>query len=333
VELSAAEIQVLASLDKATVENTARDRESLERNGKWFWIFLEDRSSAFASLTAKGLIDGDEAGVRLTQSGAPLAKAYNRERPDLYFFFYQKFYPAAYASAAHSRFCERVFGEDLCQDGQVDMAALQDLLGRLNLTPGDHLLDLGCGAGVMAKYISDRTGARVTGLDYATAAIAEAKPRTANERTRLTFLQGDINALHFPAESFDAVISLDTLYWVTDLTDTLSQIARSVKPGGQLGVFMEQSCGPDDPPNILEAANSDLARALKSLGLHHEIVDYSAQNAAFWRRIGQAAADLREDFEAEGNGFIGWSLAKQAETFLPEIEAGRTTRYLYHVRI
>jgi len=333
MNFSAAEIQLLASLDKAMIENTATDRGSLEGNGKWFWIFLEQWSSAFASLAAKGLIEGDERNIRLTEAGAPFAKTYNRERADLYWHFYEEFYPAAYASEAHSRLCERVFGKDLCQDGQVDMVALEDLLARLNLRPNEHLLDLGCGAGVLARFISDRTGAKVTGLDFASSAIAEAKRRTQNGGSRVTYLQGDMNSLDFPAQSFDAAISLDTLYWVTDLTDTLAHISRIVKPGGQLGLFMEQSLREGEAAEILEAGNTDLARALSRLGLVYEIYDYTAQNAAFWRRLRQAANDLHEKFEAEGNRFIAQSLIKQAKEFLPAIEAGRITRYFYHVHL
>ena len=99
------------------------------------------------ALAEKGLIEGDGRDFRLTDAGGPLARAYHRERPDLYHYYYRKFYPAAYASTAHSRFCEWVFGADLCQDGQADMAALGHLLEALDLKAGDRVLDLGCGGG------------------------------------------------------------------------------------------------------------------------------------------------------------------------------------------
>ena len=333
MELSPAEAQVLAALDKAQTDNAATDRRSLERHGEWYWIFLDDGSPAFESLAAKGLIEGDGRDFRLTDAGGPLARAYHRERPDLYHHFYRKFYPAAYASTAHSRFCEWVFGEDLCQDGQADMAALGHLLEALDLSAGDRVLDLGCGAGVISKYIADQTGADVTGIDLAAPAIAAAKARSAGDGAGPTFLQGDIDALDFPAASFDAVISLDTLYWVSDLTAAVAGIARIVKPGGQLGIFMEQERGEEDPEDILLPGNTDLARTLDALGLAYEVHDYSAQNAAFWRRIGRAATALRDRFEAEGNDFIAASLIRQTEEFLPEIEAGEITRYFYHVRV
>ncbi len=334
MNLSEAEIQVLASLQAAELDATPTDRATLEKGGERYWIFLEDWSEAFPSLTAKGLIDGDESGYRLTEAGSPLGYAYNRERPDKYWYYYRRFYPAAYASATHSRLCKRVFGKDLCQEGMVDMTALEDLLARLDLKSGDRLLDLGCGAGIIAEYISDQTGARVTGLDYAAPAIAVANERTAKKRTRLTFVTGDMNALDLPEQSFDAAISLDTLYWVADLADTLSQVVRTIKPGGQIGIFMLQGRGEDDPPEILEADNTKLAQALSKLNLTYDAYDYTAQNAEFWQRIWKAATDLRDDFEAEGNGFIAASLIREAEEdFFPAIEAGTLTRYFHHARV
>ncbi len=334
MNLSEAERQVLATLQGAELEAQPTDRAFLAKRGERYWIFLEDWSDAFSSLTSKGLIGDDESGYRLTEAGRPLGEAYHRERPDMYWYYYQRFYPAAHASAAHSRFCERVYGEDLCQEGQTDMAALGDLLAHLDLKPGDHLLDLGCGAGVIAEYISDQTGAKVTGLDYAVSAIAEAKQRTADKRARLTFLQADMNVLDLPAHSFEAAISLDTLYWVADIADTLLQVVRTIKPGGEIGIFMLQALEEGDPPEILEADKTAPARALSKLNLHYQAYDYTTRNAEFWRRAKEAATALRDDFEAEGNGFISDNWIREAnDEFLPAIEAGTLTRYLYHVRL
>ncbi len=334
MNLSEAEIQVLASLEEAELDALPNDRASLEKGGERYSIYLEDWSGAFSSLVAKGLIEGGDSGYRLTESGRPLGHAYHQERPDRFWYYYQRFWKAAYESTTHSRLCERVFGKDLCQDGMVDMAALEDLLARLDPKPGDHLLDLGCGAGVIAEYISDQTGARITGLDNAVPAIAFANERTADKRSRLTFMTGDMNVLDLPAHSFDAAISLDTLYWAADLADTLSQMVRAIKPGGQMGIFMMQGPWDDDPPGIVEAGDTKLGRALSKLNLTYDAYDYTTQNVEFWRRNWKAAVDLRDDFEAEGNGFIAASLIKEAEEeFLPAIEAGKMTRYLYHVRL
>lgn len=334
MDLSEAEIQVLASVQAAELNATPTDREALEKGGERFSEFREDWSGAFSSLAAKGLIEGGNSGYRLTGSGRPLGHAYHQERPDRYWYYYQRFWKAAYESPTHSRLCERVFGKDLCQDGMVDMAALNDLLARLDLKAGDHLLDLGCGAGVITEYISDQTGARVTGLDYAAPAIAVANERTADKRSRMTFMTGDLNALDLPEQSFDAAISLDTLYWAADLAGTLSRVVPATKPGGQIGIFMMQGPWDDDPPGIVAAGDTELGRALSKLNLNYDAYDYTAQNVAFWRLNWKTAVELRDDFEAEGNGFIAASIIQEAEEeFLPAIEAEKMTRYLYHVRL
>ncbi len=334
MNLSEAEIQLLACLHGAALDAGSTDRAALEKRGERYWIYLEDWSEAFSSLAHKGLIDGTAQGYRLSETGRPLGEAYHRERPDLYWYHYQRLYPAAHASAAHSRFCERVYGKDLCQEGMTDMDALVDLLQRLDLKPGDQVLDLGCGSGVLAEYISDQTGAGVTGLDYAVSAIEEAKKRTAGKSSRLTFLQADMNALELPARSFDAAISIDTLYWVADLADTLSQVVRTLRPGGQIAIFMLEERHEGDPPENLEVDKTAPARALAKLELSYEAADYTASNAAFWRRVKDTAMALRDDFAAEGNAFICDNWLREADQeFLPAIEAGTVTRYLYHVRL
>ncbi len=334
MDLSEAEIQLLANLQGAVLDAEATDRAALEKRGERYWIYLEDWSEAFSSLADKGLIEGTSEGYRLTESGRPLAEAYHRERPDMYWYHYQRLYPAAHASAAHSRFCERVYGKDLCQEGQADMAEVADLLGRLGLKAGDRVLELGCGSGVIAEYISDQTGALVTGLDYAASAIEEARRRTADKSDRLTFLQADMNALDLPERSFDAAISIDTLYWVADIADTLTQVIRALKPGGQIAIFMMEMLEDGDPPENLEVDKTRPARALAKLGLSYEAADYTASNAAFWRRARDAAFNLREDFAAEGNAFICDNWLTEAENdFLPGFEAGTITRYLYYLRL
>lgn len=334
MKVNEAEIQLLATLRNAELEEHAVDRTSLEKQGDRYWIFLENWSRAFSSLVEKGLLDGNDQAYRLTETGRPLGDAYHRERPDHYWYYYQRFYPAAHASAAHSRHCERVYGEDLCQEGQMDMAALGDLLASMDLNPGDNLLDLGCGAGVISEHISDRTGATVTGIDYAESAIAAATARTEGKRSRLNFLRGDLSSLDLPAETFDAAIMIDSIYWVADTVEALSSIIKSIKPGGQLAVLIVQILEEGDGPEVLEVDNTRVARALAQLGLDYEAHNQTEQFKDFWPRIKASVVALRGEFEAEGNGFICDSLEQEADDeYLPAIRANAIRRYLYHVRL
>ena len=333
MDISEAEKQILASICGVESEGSSTDQAAIEARGEGYWIFKENWAGAYEKLIDKGLINYDDECYCLTDTGRSLAKRYRSERPDMFWYYYQKFYPAARASDAHSKLCEIVFGENLCQDGQTDMTSLNRMLELLGLNSGERALDLGCGAGDISEYIFDKTGASVTGIDYAASAIAEATNRTNAKKPRLDFMQGNFNELVLERESYDVVISLDTLYWAADLEKTMSMLVRSLRKGGRMGIFMNHHIGETDSPSLLGAQHSDLSRALASLGLSVETFNYTKEIGDFWHRVFQAATSLRGAFEAEGNDFIAASLLRESEEeYLPDINGGRITRYLYLVR-
>ena len=333
MDLSEAEIQVLASLEKARLEGTPTDTRSLESTAERFWVFAEDWTPAYSSLMEKGLVEGSATAYRLTARGLPLARNYHRQRPDQYYYYYQKFYQAAHASDAHSQLCKRVFGEDLCQEGQADMTSLNDLLARLKLQPGEQVLDLGCGAGVISEYVARETGTIVTGIDYSAPAVDAANARTAGHSDRLKFATGDMNHLDLPDNSIDAVISLDTLYWAADLESTLAALKRALRPGGRMGIFLNHHIDDGEDTVNLQPEYSKAWLALTDLGLRFDTIDYTQAICEFWQRLADAVNDLRDAFEAEGNGFIAESLLREANNeYLPDVRAGRISRYLYMVQ-
>ena len=334
MNLSEAEIQVLASLQEAESEGQPTDRATLEKRGGRYWIFKEDWSDAFSSLVHKQLLRGDDTNFILTESGRPLAKAYYAERPDLYWYYYQRFYSIADKSDAHSRFCEKVYGKDLSQEGQTDMECFNDILNRLDLKPGDRLLDLGCGAGGLSEYVADRTGAIVTGVDYSPSAIETANARTETKRDKLSFIEADLNSLSLPENSFDAAISIDSIYWVADTADVISSIVKTIKSGGQLCILIEHRTNGRDHPELAESDNTEVALALSELNLNYETKDYTESFLKFWPLVKQTAEALREDFVRDGASLICDNWIREAdEIYLPAVNGNRIKRYLYHVHI
>lgn len=329
-DLSEAEVQVLATLGMAGVEDLAKDRTSMEASGERFWIFLEDWSDAYAGLVKKGLIEGGDEEYRLTQRGRPLAAAYHEQRPDHYWYYYQRFYPAALASRTHSELCRRVFGKDLTQEGQMDMSALEELLDRLDLGVGDRVLDLGCGAGAISEYISDVTGAIVRGVDYAASAVAAAVARTEDKRARLMFEEGDLNSLGLEPGLYDAAILIDSIYWAADIPDTLESIFDSLKQGGQIAVAIAQTLEDGEGADSLDATNTEIGRAFERLQVTYDVIDQTEAFRNHWPRMKAAIVDLRADFEAEGNGFIADAIEREADDeYLPATRDEEVRRYLY----
>ena len=102
MELTEAEIQVLASIAILEADNKATKREDVEKRGAAYWTYKEDWSDAFETLANRGLVDSYEAGIRITEAGRQYAEKFRKERPDHYWYQYKNFYVAAHASQPHT---------------------------------------------------------------------------------------------------------------------------------------------------------------------------------------------------------------------------------------
>jgi SAM-dependent methyltransferase len=112
-------------------------------------------------------------------------------------------------------------------------------LERLELRPGETLLDAGCGEGRHCFGALER-GARVVGLDLD---LASLRPAVGGLRTRGeelgslgAMIRGNTFHLPFRDESFDKVICSEVMEHVHDYTAAARELARVTKPGGLLAV-------------------------------------------------------------------------------------------------
>ena len=249
---------------------------------------------------------------------------------------------ATRTSAAYAQFCERVFGRNFAQHGFSDMAQVNAMLDLLALGPGDRLLDLGCGNGALDEYVAEATGARVTGIDYIPEAIRQARERAASKPDRLAFYVGDIghlvdaqSRLPFRPHSFEALISIDTLYF-TAPRDTVRQMRALLAPGGQMALFYGidryLDTGETFDPATLAPERTPLGEALLANGLRFEAHDFGEANYRHAQLKKQVLEALRPAFEAEGTMFLYKNRCGEARGVIAEFEAGRSARYLYHVK-
>lgn len=335
MQFDQAEVQLLATLFGA--ENTGESTEKVSLQHKvdqQYRMFREDLSGAYDSLTGQSLIIFADGAYSLADEARPIAEAFFHERPDYYWYFYQHFYAAADASAAHSEFCAKAFGMDLCQEGMMDMDSIWFLLDLLKLQPEEAVVDLGCGAGGISRWISETTHTHVTGIDYSKIAIKTADSRTKGEGSRVTFREGDLNTIELPDRSFDAAILIDSIYWVEDKKDVLERIIKCLKPGGRLAIVIAHSPVDCEKPEEMEIDKTYVASALNSLGIAYECHDTTEAFASFWPRANEVMLALKDDFESEGNGYIAEHWLREAdEEFLPALAAGELRRYLYVARV
>jgi arsenite methyltransferase len=110
-------------------------------------------------------------------------------------------------------------------------------LGRL--APGEHVLDLGCGAGTDSLVAAQMVGEQghVTGIDMTSAMLAKARA-AADEMgvTNVQFVEGEAERLPFPDESFDVVISNGVIDLVPDKDAVFSELHRVLVPLGRMQI-------------------------------------------------------------------------------------------------
>ena len=248
--------------------------------------------------------------------------------------FYTSFYTRAEHSRAHHCFCESVFGKDLCQHGFADMHQLELLVQVLQLSAGQKVLDLGCGTGMISEYLSDQTSAQVTGLDFISEAIDQARQRTASKADRLKFITGDINHLELETSYYDAILSVDSIYFSNDYAGTVRSLLTARKPGGQLAFLYSYGREPWVPVDqfqseTIQPDKTPLAEALLVNNLDFRTWNLTQQDYGLAQRRKAVLMDLKPMFEEEENLFIYENRMGDAEGISQAIEAGLHARYLY----
>ncbi len=283
--------------------------------------------TVLAALRRAGLVVAEGDAHSLTEVGAEAAEKVHREHP-LWAYMYREVHTRAPESAAYGELCERVFGRNLCQQGQADMAQVDALIGALQIVPEHRILDLGCGNGLLSAYIAEQTGAYVLGVDLSAAGVDFARAHAIPSKGQVAFDVANVNALSLPEDSFDRILSIDTLHLAADLRGTLRDLAGMLAPDGEMGIFWETWIRPEKHPReMLEPMGTRLGRALAELGWAYETIDFSAANAALWERMKAELADLETAFEEEGNRFLYESVLSQTR----RTEWGIGSRYLYTV--
>ena len=110
------------------------------------------------------------------------------------------------------------------------------MISRIAPAPGQAVLDVASGTAGVAIQITARTGASVVGVDLTEQMLRQGQRNVAgaglSDRIRLT--AGRAEQLPFADATFDALTFTYLLRYVLDPQATLSELARVVKPGGQV---------------------------------------------------------------------------------------------------
>ena len=129
--------------------------------------------------------------------------------------------------------------DNLRETGSGLNEALEQPAFRSLLPPeitGLRVLDLGCGAGEMCRWLAQRGAASVMGADVSERMLAKAQKQV---QERVTYIRGSAEGITFPADTFDLVVSSLMLHYIEDIKPVFEKIYTWLVPGGRFVFSME----------------------------------------------------------------------------------------------
>lgn len=125
------------------------------------------------------------------------------------------------------------------------LAAIRRLLPYVRVGPRPAILDVGCGTGLnlfeAARWFAP--AGRLVGIDLSPGMVAVAAAKARQLGIPATILLGDAERLPLPDASFDLVLCNSVFHWFRDRPAAMREMARVLKPGGQLALITATAPG------------------------------------------------------------------------------------------
>ena len=121
------------------------------------------------------------------------------------------------------------------------LSMVRRLLEEAQLKPGETVVEVGCGTGVLDRWLARETRGEnsITGVDVNRYLLREATALAQKESLEdaITFREGNAEALPFPDQTFDMTFSVTVMEEV-DADRMLAEMVRITKPGGRVAVIV-----------------------------------------------------------------------------------------------
>lgn len=140
---------------------------------------------------------------------------------------------------------ERVFGHGYVSTGGLETT--KEFVAKLDLQPGQKVLDVGCGIGGGDFYMAENYDVHVIGIDLSINMISLALERAIGLNCSVEFEVADCTKKPYADETFDVIYSRDTILHIQDKPALFKSFYRWLKPGGK--VLISDYCKRAGPPS------------------------------------------------------------------------------------
>ncbi|GAB2213023.1 hypothetical protein Drorol1_Dr00021036 [Drosera rotundifolia] len=160
---------------------------------------------------------------------------------------------------------ERVFGSGFVSTGGLETT--KEFAGKLDLKPGQKVLDVGCGIGGGDFYMAENFDVEVVAIDLSINMISFALERAIGLKCAIEFEVADCTKKNYPDNEFDVIYSRDTILHIQDKPALFRSFYKWLKPGGK--VLISDYCRSAGTPS------SEFAEYIKQRGYDlHDVHAY-----------------------------------------------------------
>lgn len=113
---------------------------------------------------------------------------------------------------------------------------LPSLINELNIKPGETILDIGSGTGILLSLLYKATNGEgeIVSLDIAEEMLKQAKNN--GHHSNIDYVHADVASIPLSSDTFDLVICYSCFPHFSDKTKALAEITRVLRKGGRLAI-------------------------------------------------------------------------------------------------
>uniref|UniRef100_A0A804NES7 phosphoethanolamine N-methyltransferase n=1 Tax=Zea mays TaxID=4577 RepID=A0A804NES7_MAIZE len=196
---------------------------------------------------------------------------------------------------------ERIFGDGYVSTGGAETT--KEFVEKLNLKPGQKVLDVGCGIGGGDFYMAEKYGTHVVGIDLSINMIMFALERSIGCKCLVEFEVADCTTKTYPDHMFDVIYSRDTILHIQDKPSLFKSFFKWLKPGGK--VLISDYCKSPGKPS------EEFATYIKQRG--YDLHDVEAYGQKELDKFEKNKDDFLSEFAQEDYDDIvnGWKAKLQ----------------------
>lgn len=217
--------------------------------------------------------------------------------------------------------------------------ATETFLDQLDLSPGDHVLDIGCGLGGASRFAADRYGCRVTGIDLTGDYVrtGEVLSEWVGLDDLISLDRGDATAMPYASGAFDNAFMLHVGMNIENKELLALELFRVLRPGGRLGVYDVMRTGDGELRYPVPWATTAGESRVSTPATYRGTLEAAGFRVVAEVDRSEFALDFFDQLRANGNGegssplglhiLMGDSALEKVGNMIDNVKEGRVAPY------